>query len=42
MPSAAELAAAGLTQAALPFTHEQLLYARIDLAPGDVGEPLVL
>ena len=41
-PSAAELAAAGLALAALPFAHEQLLYARVDLAPGDAGEPLVL
>jgi glutathione synthase/RimK-type ligase-like ATP-grasp enzyme len=41
-PSAAELAAAERALAALPFSHEELLYARVDLAPANTGEPLVL
>ena len=41
-PSPAELAAADRALAALPFPHEQLLYARVDLAPDEAGAPLVL
>jgi hypothetical protein len=41
-PSTDELSAADRTLAALPFPREQLLYARVDLAPGAAGEPLVL
>jgi glutathione synthase/RimK-type ligase-like ATP-grasp enzyme len=41
-PSPAELAVANRALAALPFPHGELLYARVDLAPGEAGEPLVL
>lgn len=41
-PSRAERAAADRALAALPFPAADLLYARVDLAPGPEGEPLVL
>jgi hypothetical protein len=41
-PSSGELAAAKLALDAVPFAAESLLYARVDLAPGPDGPPLVL
>jgi len=41
-PSPGERAAADRALAALPFAPEELLYARVDLAPGRDGGPLVL
>jgi len=41
-PSAREQSATGRALAAIPFATEELLYARVDLAPGPDGEPLVL
>ena len=41
-PSPAEHAAADAALAALPFPASELLYARVDVAPGTDGRPLVL
>jgi hypothetical protein len=41
-PSAAELALAQRTLAAVPGGPERLLYARVDLVPGPDGEPLII
>jgi len=41
-PSPGERAAADQSLAALPFAPDRLLYARVDLAPGPDGKPLVL
>ncbi|HEY1177742.1 MAG TPA: hypothetical protein VGF17_16425 [Phytomonospora sp.] len=42
VPSAAELAAADKVLAAVPGGAEALLYARVDLIPGEDGEPTLL
>jgi hypothetical protein len=41
-PSAAELALAQRTLAAVPGGADRLLYARVDLVPGPSGEPLII
>lgn len=41
-PSAAEAEVARRTLETLPGDHEQLLYARVDLIPGDDGTPVIL
>jgi glutathione synthase/RimK-type ligase-like ATP-grasp enzyme len=41
-PTAADLAAGAAALAALPFDPRDLLYARVDVAPGPHGRPLVL
>jgi glutathione synthase/RimK-type ligase-like ATP-grasp enzyme len=41
-PSPAERTAADTALAALPFPASELLYARVDVAPGPDGRPLVL
>ena len=42
MPSADEREAAERALAAVPFDESELLYARVDLAPGNGGRPVVL